>query len=207
MKQYILWFGRAVLLSLCAAVSVFLILSSYEITTMTSLPLVHSIDPVSLDAIAQSYDFEAAQAAVTTQLGSYGKPSTIKLPGRSSRLPIVAPIYGGGEWLARTNTFHMLITSPPRSSNIGVLLLYCRSSFRTIDASNMPETGNNIFIDTDTQWRYVYRVTSAKSLPISTQYVASDSGTRGQLLILCGDEVAGANRIIEATLLSVQGIE
>lgn len=190
----------------CLAISVFLLMSGYESVYSRSLPFVHTIDQVDLQAYASSYDLTAASHLSSDLYGSFGRPINVKLPERNERLDIAAPIYNDG-WLARSNALHLLIPTAPRDGNIGTMLLYCRSSFRTLTDQNQPSVGSNIFIDTDKAWRYVFKVTSAKVYADSVPYVASDSGSTSKLIISCNDAGAHANVVVEANLLSVQGVD
>lgn len=207
LRQISLQAGRALLFGGCALMSVFLLASGYESLYNRSLPLVHTLDPVDLRLLAGAYHLDKAVVTDPSQYGTYGKPQTLKLPKHSLRLDIVPPIRDNGQWLARANTLHMLVPAPPRSGNLGVAFLYCRSSFRTLDNTNLPKEGDNILMDTDHDWRYVYKVTSAHMTPSTQAFVPSDGGTSAKLVIGCNDPGQQANLTIEANLLSVQGIE
>ncbi|HEX6258353.1 MAG TPA: hypothetical protein VFZ48_02660 [Candidatus Saccharimonadales bacterium] len=211
MKRKIAAFFSSVLriaaFSACGFISVFLLMSGYESVYNKSLPLVHTVDTVDLRPFSGIYDLEGAANHTDKSYGTYGKPKTIKLPGRSARLDITQPLQDGGQWLARANTFHLLIPAPPRSGNIGVALLYCRANLQTFTQNNLPAEGSNIFIDTDHNWRYLYKVTNATVNPETQPYIASDNGASGKLIIGCVDDAAKVVMTVEATLLSVQGIE
>lgn len=201
------WVIRTIVFALCGAASVFLLASGYESIYNRSLPFVHTIDPVNLQAYDKSYDLGKASSGDEKLYGSFGKPSNVKLPERAARLDIGAPIHKDGEWLSRANTLHMLVPQEPRNGNIGIALLYCRASFRTINDQNLPAVGSNIFMDTDEDWRYVYKVVTAKVFTDTVPYIASDTGKTSKLIISCNDKTAGINAVIEANLLSVQGVE
>jgi hypothetical protein len=201
-----LWLGRGVVLLTCLFISVFLLMSGYESVYSRSLPFVHTIDPVNLQAYADSYNLTTASHLNSSLYGSFGRPINVKLPERNERLDIAPPIYNNG-WLARSNALHLLIPVPPRNGNIGTALLYCRSSFRTLNDQNLPSVGSNLFMDTDNAWRYVFKVTSAKVYADSVPYVASDNGTTSKLIISCNDTGAHSNVVVEANLLSVQGVD
>lgn len=207
LKNIGLWFVRALVLGGCGIISVFLLASGYESVYSRSLPFVHAIDPVNMQAYGTSYTLSGDTFGDEKLYGSYGRPTNVKLPERNARLDIVSPIQYHGEWLARATALHMLLPAEPRNGNIGVALLYCRSSFRTINDQNLPAVGSNIFMDTDKDWRYVYKVTSAKVYADSIPYIASDTGRTSKLIITCNDQAGGANVVVEATLLSVQGVE
>jgi len=207
MQRYFFAWGRLFVFIGCAAVSAFVLLSGYESIYNRSVPLVHTLDNVELSAFAPSYDLTAAAEPNQKMYGNFGKPVTIKMPASSLRLNVAAPIEEDNAWLARANSLHLLITKPPRSGNIGMALMYCRSSFRTVDAADLPKQGQNIFMDTDEDWRYVYKVTNASTYSSSQPYIPTDDGTRGKLVISCDDSTRHISNIIEADLISVQGVE
>lgn len=205
-KNFLAACVRVLALAACGMISVFLLAAGYEAVFNRSLPAVHTIDPVNISAMQGSYDIAAAADAQKKHLGNFGKPQTMKMPERSARFNIADPIRHDSAWLSRANAMHLLLPVPARAGNIGVTLLYCRSGFRTINSSNLPANGSNIFIDTDQEWRYVFKVTSAKAFPADLPYIASDTGSTGKLVIICNDGQQRANMIIEANLLSVQGV-
>lgn len=206
LKKLFAWPARIAVFIACGLLSVFLLMAGYESAYNRSLPFVHTVDPVDLTAYSQSYDLRDA-GRNSERYGDFGKPTNVKLPERAARLDIGPAINSNGAWLARSNVLHLLIPTEPREGNIGLMLLYCRESFRTVNSQNAPAVGSNVFVDTDENWRYVYKVTSAKVYNDAVPYVVSDAGRTSKLLISCNDVQAGTNLVVEATLLSVQGIE
>jgi len=206
-RRYFFAWGRLFVFVSCAAVSAFVLLSGYESIFNRSMPFVHTLDKVQLSTFTSSYDLRAAAEPANKMYGNFGKPVTVKLPASSLRLNVAAPIQENTAWLARASSLHLLITKPPRSGNIGMALMYCRSSFRTVDAQNLPKQGQNIFMDTDQDWRYVYKVNNVGTYDDSHPYIPTDDGTRGKLVISCDDTSRHISNIIEADLLSVQGVE
>ncbi len=200
----------------CGFISLFVLASGYESVYNRSLPYVHTLDPVNLAAAAQIYDLPSLAKTDTEKYGKFGKPATLKFTGAedssggdapSIRLDIGEPILARDEWLARASTAHAIIPSEPRKGNISTLMLYCRSSFRTISDINLPAVGANIFIDTDQKWRYVYKVTNARVYEQTDAYLPARSATSGKLLVFCNDQSKAITSIVEADLLSVQGAE
>jgi hypothetical protein len=102
---------------------------------------------------------------------------------------------------------HVLLPSQAVNGNISMSILYCRASFRTINASSLPSVGANIFVDTDLKWRYVYKVTTARAYDTAYKFVPTPSSGKGKLLVFCNDPDNRANDIIEADLITVQGVE
>ena len=199
--------GRLVLYLACGLVSVFILASSYESIYNRALPFVHTLAKVDLDTLSSSYDLPSAAVLKPSVYGQFGKPTTLTIPNRQSslRLSIVAPISESGAWLARASTMHLLIPTPPLNGNISTVILYCRASFRTVSAGALPTVGSNLFMDTDQNWRYVYKVTLAKTFADSYPYAPTNDGAKGKLIIFCNDSAHQANDIIEADIISVQG--
>lgn len=204
---------RGVILTSCGLISIFLLASGYESLYNRSLPVVHTLDSVSIKPIEGSYDMQQAfnnskNLDDSSIFGTFGTPASLKLPGRTKKIDIVTAIHPNkGEWLARANTLHLLTPAPARKGNIGIALLYCRASFRTLNASNMPAEGSNLFMDTDHDWRYVYKITSILNVKNSEVYIPADNGANAKLVIICSDRSEQMSTVIEANLLSVQGIE
>lgn len=208
LKRTLFVTGGILALAVCGVLSLFLVASGYESVYNRSLPFVHTVDKINLGAFEQSYNLNQAIVKDDKAYGTYGVPLTVKLPLRAARLDITQPLREqNGTWLARANTLHILVPEKPRNGSMGIGLIYCRSGFRTITASTLPAIGSNIFIDTDHSWRYVYKVTSTSVADASDNYVMADGGGTSKLLIGCYDEATATNAYIEATLLSVQGID
>ena len=199
--------ARVIIFGVCGAISIFLLMSGYESVYNRSLPFVHTLDGINLSAFANTYNLDPNSYTNEKLQGSFGKPVTVKLPERASRFNVVSPVKEGDDWLARANSLHLLLPQEPRNGNIGITLLYCRSGFRTLNDQNLPNVGSNIFMDTDKEWRYVYKVSSAKVFPDNVPYIASDAGGSSKLIITCNDNKQHVNVVVETTLLSVQGVD
>jgi len=198
---------RVLILGACGIFSVFLAMSGYESVFSKSLPIVHTIDPVNLTAFSSRYKLTTSSFDNKQLYGSFGKPQTLKLQDRNARFTLAAPLEERGVWLSRANILHVFITEKPRKDSIGVAIMYCKSSFRTLNAQNLPKIGSNMFMDTDKQWRYIYRVSSTSILSDNVPYIAGDTGETSELIISCNDKKHHQNVVIEANLLSVQGVD
>jgi hypothetical protein len=204
---------RIAIFALCGAISLFLLASGYESLYNRSLPLVHTLDPINFQSFANTYNLQKAYVFSKDQkdesiFGTFGAPTSLKLPGRTKKLDIVPAVHpDANQWLARANTLHVVTPEGARSGNIGVALLYCRSGFRTLDSNNLPAEGSNLFMDTDKNWRYVYKIISVVTNDQNQTYIPADSGEQSKLLISCNDSRKHTTIIIEANLLTVQGVE
>jgi hypothetical protein len=206
-KKTLFIIGTIIIFAGCGVISAFLLASGYESIYNRSLPLVNTIDEVDLRAFGQAYNLDYAIPEGDKIYGNYGKPLTLKLPQRPSRLDLVQPIKDKQTWLARANTLHLLIPEEPRNGSMGLAIVYCRTGLRTLEANNLPAQGSNLFIDTDHSWRYVYKVTSTATAPASQNYIIADDGKTSKMVVACYDKQSGNNIYVETTLISVQGIE
>lgn len=207
-KVSMLWTGRITVLSACALASAFVLASGYESVYNRSLPLVHTIDTVDVSSLERSYDLQKASDLKPELYGKFGKPVTVKIPDekRSLRMDITDPVSHDAVWLGRASSMHLLVPKAPVNGNMSAAILYCRASFRTINASSLPAAGSNVFIDTDQKWRYVYKVTASKAVSSDYQYLPAQGSNKGKLIIYCNDAGNRANAIVEADLVTVQGV-
>lgn len=207
-KRVALILIRLSIFTFCGLASAYILASGYESIYDRPLPYVDTIAAVNLTAFTDTLRLNTVPAdPKLSYYGNFGKPITLKLPSSSLRLNIVSAIQDGSSWLARPGTLQLLIPSRPRDGNIGVALLYCRSNFRTINAANMPKPNQNIFMDTDQDWRYIYKINAVHVYTADVSYVPSDDGSTGKILIDCNDSGTKNNIIVEGSLLSVQGVE
>ena len=202
-----LFFVRALVVSGTIFLSSFFAMSGIELIFHKDLPLVHAIDKIDLSAFSRSYDLKNAadMAPNDYRYGSYGRPTTIKLSGRALRLNTTSALQGHNDWLVRANAMHTMIFDDPRQDAVGILFFYCKVAPQTISSSNHPPIGSNIFVDTEKEWRYVFRVSQAHTVPEQTPFIISDDEQKPKLIISCNDIHSKTNTIVEAELLSVQG--
>lgn len=195
---------RGLVLSACGVASLFVLASGYESVFNKPVAFVKTIQAVNLSAFAGSYNLERAVQDTSAEYGTFGQPVTLKLPASNVRLDIAPAITNGTTFLAQTSSLQLLITQRPVAGNIGMALLYGRASFRTLSDQTVPSVGQNMFMDTKTQWRYVYKITSVGLYPQNRPFVLADTGTSG-LAVDANDAHTGTNLIITGTLLTVQG--
>lgn len=203
------WCGRIFIFAACGLASGYILISSYELIYAQALPFVHTITTVNLNALNQTYNLNASSGQNSKLYGYFGKPVTLKFPEHTQLEDIVPALRenNNGPWLARSDTLQLLIPARPREGNIGVTVLYCRSGFRTVTPQTLPASGQNVFMDTDENWQYVYRVSYSGVINQNQPYVVSDDGTSSKLVIVCNDSSHQADDIVVATLISVQGVE
>ncbi len=195
---------RGMVMTACALISVFVLASAYESVFDKPVAFVDTIQAVNMSAFEQSFNLVQSANDSSSEFGAFGQPVVLKLPSSSVRLNVVPAIVSGNSFLAQTSTLQLVVTAPPNAGNIGTAFLYCRSSFRTISDQNVPSAGQNIFMDTKSGWRYIYKITSVGLYPQTRPFVPADPGG-SSVVIDANDAKAGTNLIITGTLLSVQG--
>ena len=203
------WLTRAALMAASGAFTLFIFANSYELAFDRPLPLpfasaVAKVDLNPLSGLLRPAD--ALTSGAADRVGNYGIPTTLRLPTRQIKLPLAPAIVTDDVWAARSNTGHFIVVSPAKGGNLGDVLVYMRQSWRTIDQPRQITVGDNLFVDTDKGWRYMYRVSETQSLPDTAHYVLSDQKT-SQIVLAVADGSAHNLTLIKADFVSVQSID
>ncbi len=185
----------------CGGLTTYMFAASYETVFNTSLPFVHAVSTVGISPIRHVVD--TYHAVSQTDIGNYGKPLLLKLPAQDIRMILAPGIQDGDHFLARASAGHYFITSVPKTGNLGDAVIYYEKSWRTNNNPEKMKTGDNIFIDTDRDWRYFYRV-DAISTVTHTQTFVSRAASSSQLVLAAvdGDRLV----IAQASLINVQNV-
>jgi hypothetical protein len=187
---------------LCGLISLFVFASSYETTFNYDLPVVDGVTTVRLQPLQRI--LTAAQAG-QADVGNYGKPQQLKLPSSNVRLVLAPAISRHGTWLARANTAHYSLLTPSHNGTIGNTFLYFRKSWRTDNEPEKLAQGDNIFLDTDRDWRYFYRVDNVKAMREADLYVMRDTPA-SQLVLAAVDPGRDTVYVAQASLVNVQSV-
>lgn len=138
-------------------------------------------------------------------VGNFGALKTLKIPVFRSRLPLSEAISVNGEWLARSGSGHFRIIGSGRNGNMGDVIVYLRSGWRTIASPEQLSIGDNIFLETDADWRYMFRIVSKGSLRLNQPFVKSDNNS-GTLVLLIEDDQRKAVFAFEGIFVSIQNV-
>lgn len=191
-------------------ITVFVFLNSFEIVFNRDVPFVGALEPFGSRGTIESILKKDSNNTVLSNyekdwIGDFGIPKTLKIPVFGSRLPLSGPIFSSGEWLVRSGNGHFLIMGPGKNGNVGDVIIYSRSGWRTISSPERLSIGDNIFLETDTDWRYMFRVVNKGSLHPDQPFVKSDTDL-GSLILLIDDGSRGVVFAFECVLVSVQNI-
>lgn len=194
---------QTVIFSGCFLLSAFIFANAYEIAFTRDVPFVNAINTVDTGPLKR---YTAAPLAVSSAIGHFGVPTTLRLPLHNKRIPLVegrsARHPSDGAYLARASSGHFLLVSEPKDSYFGDVIVYLRRSYRTLDAQTL-SVGDNIFIDTDRDWRYVFRITDFVRLDTGQQFIMQDDETP-TLTLYAYDEDSASAAIYSASLINLQ---
>ncbi len=192
-------------LTLCGLVTAYIVTNSAETAFNIDVPFAQAIASEHLDAITTPItpDF-LSHADSNDYRGNFGNPVVLKLPAKQVKLPIAPAIYNQGEWLARSNTAHYVITGRAQGGDLGDTVLYLRQSWRTIQDSSDLTVGSNLFLDTDSSWRYLYKVAEITSLGTDGHIVLGTNRKPQVYLVLQSSE---GTTVVRAEFVSVQGLQ
>ena len=194
---------RALAMGLCLAITLFVMGSSFETAFGYDLPYFNSVQPVDLRVLTRQ--LSAADDANQLAFGNYGKPSYLKIPSIDSKMVLTPAITRGGDYLARVSAAHYLLTGAPNHDQLGNVTAYSRTSWQTVPAPERIKPGDNMFVDTDKEWRYLYRVDSVTVKPRDQTVILSDDG-RSKLLILFDTPPGQPQLVVIATQVNVQSV-
>jgi hypothetical protein len=131
---------------------------------------------------------------------NYGNPKIVKFPSINKRLELLNPIVKNGEFLARTNKAHTM------TDKNGNMVVYMLRSWQTIESFDGAVVGDNVFLDTEKGWRYVYRIDEIGEADIDSKIVLPSSESP-QLLIIVEDTKNGKNAVLRCQYMTVVNIQ
>ena len=188
---------------LCGFLSVYIFAASYETTFSADLPIVNSVSKVTTPPVSRLLE----TGSKTNQLdsGNYGKPAVLKIPSHNSKIVLAPQIDRSGILLARANTAHYTLLSSPKNGNLGNIFVYFMTSWRTDSHIETLKAGDNLFIDTDRDWRYFFRVDSTKDVDKTQTFVMREA-VASQLIVAAQKSDSSSLFVIEASLVNVQNV-
>ncbi len=186
------------------AASLFVFLNGFELATNVNIPYAFAIEPAPVDQLVRAN--QAADADAATSTGNFGQPKYLKLATQTTKLALVPGVRTGDDYLARAAVGHFVFLGKAKSGNLGNTLVYVRTSWRSIGHPEAITVGTNVFLDTDKDWRYMYRVTDTVELPATTPYLVPDSAKPHLCLAFVSADSATL-RIVLADFVNLQNIQ
>jgi len=188
------------------AFTMFVILNSYEVIFNTDLRYISTLQSLKPSHVV----LQAVQAAGNETTPAHalpvglGTPYTLRVPVVDARLQLVEGIERDGQWLARANRGHYVTPNTGEQSE-QLLVIYAAQGWRTIANPSGIGQGDNIFLDTTDDWRYLFRVSEHTLVAAPSTFVVPASET-AILLLVIEDATADVSHVIRADFISLQNI-
>lgn len=177
----------------------FMFLNCAEILLGVDISYVSAINTVHADRVITGADVYSSQAQ-----DDFGQPESLKIPQHNIKLEVLQGSQSTNGWLARSNKAHYLYASTP-SNNSEHIVLYTHSNWRTIARPQEIAVGDNIFVETDREWRMMFRVTNHYVITTSAGYVLPPTDEQ-VLVFFIEDTTSGKLHVIQSEFLDVQSL-
>lgn len=197
---------------LCFYWTMFIFLSSYETVFGKDISRIRTVERVSINSLITSFFAEKKESAPVISvekeyMGNFGIPSFLKIPKFNIRLQLTGAMRdGNGNWLSRLNSGHYMFLGKNKGGNIGDIVLYTRKSWRTVNEPQNLKIGDNIFLDTFDDWRYMFRINEARVLSWNEKSVVSESKVP-TLILIVEDASNRVHYLYKADFISIQNIQ
>jgi len=192
-KVYFLMF-----FSLCLTIFVFL--NSFETVLNINLPVVSAIDKIDLNKLSNySINSDLRQSAIFN-VAKYGTPNDLRVAG-NHKIEIVPSIFNDG-WLARTNTGHYSFIKVDDKQE--VFFIYMRQSSITIGDPQNLKLGDNIAVDTNQGWRYLFRVEKTSLLDNDKNIVIEED--RNSKVIIISQDIKGNHCLVTGRYITTEKV-
>lgn len=195
----------ALLMGASFVVTAFVLLNGYELAFSKDLPYADALKEVPVQSFISRNLQEKAAADPAAAAGSFGKPVSLKLATRTTKLEVVPATQKNGQYLARAAAAHYAYLTLSKGGTAGNIALYVRQSWRTILEPAELKPGGNLFLDTDHDWRYMYRIAQNVALPADAPYVIPD-GVTSHLVLAIVDPSSQRITYVTGDFVSIQNI-
>ena len=168
--------------------SMIIFLNSYELFFNQDLDYAWAITTTQakshFSASDNSFKVEKEPNLSGDPIGNYGRITNLIVPGIGKRLEILPGLENNKGWLSRSNKAQYFISRSNDKEELKYIVFYLNKSWRTIDAPELIAAGDNLFIDTDRQWRYSFRVDEVGTLPLGVSLIVSETKNTGVVLLI-----------------------
>jgi hypothetical protein len=200
-----------VVIGFCAsfALTFFILTNGYELASGKDIRFTSSLSPVNLSGIIDVSADTAEQYLASSRLGGYGKPVSLRISSSAQKIILVPAQFSqystDKHLTARLNAGHYLLRTDAVETIIGNPLIYARKNWRSIGQPETVKLGDNIFIDTDSGWRYMFRVAESTTRTAGEQFVISERPV-STLTLVVEDANSQKQIIISAPYVALQNI-
>lgn len=191
----------------CLIVTLFIAANSYEIASGRDIPFLGSVQAVNLSPVTPTLGKQSTNNLLDKgREGDFGRPDALRMliDKKPLRVVLAPGIKNDSKWLARANTSHVLYATESKAGNAGDMVIYMKKSWRTIPNPELISKGTNMFIDTSTGWRYMFRVQEIRHTGES-QFVIPEA--RDTQLILTIDQDNGQFYVVRGQFVSLQKVD
>jgi len=187
----------------------FIFANSYETLFEYDLPYSKAIETTQSYKLIYPNNFTVENLEPNlsgNSIGNYGKPVSINIPNINRRIELIPADIKNEKWLTRPNSAHFAY-SLKSDGKIDIFLVYIRNSWRAL-GPNYQNIGpnNNIFIDTNREWRYMFRIDEVVQNNLDSQYITSED-IAPQLILIIENQKENKVQIIKGTFLTVLTIQ
>jgi len=138
-------------------------------------------------------------------VGDFGTPSELRLPRIGNRLFLIPALSDGEQFLWRVNNAQYVFRSEASKGDMGNIIVYAESDWRTIELDAALEIDDNIFIDTQNGWRYMFRVTEKNSYDGDISFVPPTT-RQSSLIFVIEEAQSGRSMVYFAQFSNLQNI-
>ncbi|MEX1123730.1 MAG: hypothetical protein WEC81_00995 [Patescibacteria group bacterium] len=182
----------------------------FELASGKDLPYSNSLAPLRFSSLLTlTKDQDLNQLLSAERKGTYGEPFELRFSSQLVRLPVVAAQINGshGEtyFVGRQNTGHFAFSTVSKLGIMGDPVIYVRQSWRTFNNPEAIEPGSNIFVDTTTGWRLMYRVAEVAQVSDESKFVVPDRPS-STLTIIFHEDNATFGTVLTANYVILQNI-
>lgn len=173
------------ILSTCIVFTGYVYANSYEVLFNKDLTYSSAIEEFHAVNLLQGIRLESRGVEINLSgnvVGDYGKPEVINFSSLNKRISMIPAIVTDSQWMTRSNNGHFFVTYK-ENKDLESIVVYMRKSWRTIETPENLAVGQNIFIDTNKDWRYMFRIEDVVALDMESKYVISDKDVT-QLVVL-----------------------
>ncbi len=205
-KKWHLFLKLGLLGGLSCLLTFFVYANSFELLFNKDLVFATSIKTFPNTQLLNSLIYPLTNTGVrsATYEGEFGQPKEIRIPEQNIRIQVIPSLKENNNFLARANTAQYGFRSQNMDGKLGNITFYLTKNWRTLDNPATINTQDNVFIDTDKDWRYMYRILEKKVISQNSSYVPTTSPLPN--LILCVDDGKKSEYIFYAEFVTLQNI-
>jgi hypothetical protein len=193
------WLGKLIAYTISFLLLAWIGINASELVLSRDIPLVAVIQPMNhQEAMISVIDDFARLGTKTTALGdtNFNIPANLFIKGLGYKMEVTNERIIDGNYYTRTSKTQYIILNKDKDGRMGDVLIYAKSSWRTIPKSDKVTPGTIIELQTVNSITNSYTVKELKTLKSSDRYVATGSSARQVILFL--DNGADSYTIVRA---------